>query len=75
MYIRFVIDLFLIRDDPSEYYPDQDKNEIDTGCHAGYKQEPVIHIRLKWMEGLKEKDKKEDTKADTQIKTSILFDY
>ena len=57
MYIRFVIDLFLIRDDPSEYYPDQDKNEIDTGCHAGYKQEPVIHIEFDWVEGLKEKDK------------------
>jgi hypothetical protein len=74
MYMGFVIDLFLISDDPSQKNPDQDKEHIDNSREAGYKQEPVIDIKFTGWEGLKEEDKQKNTKADTQVQACILFD-
>jgi hypothetical protein len=57
MYVWFVIDLFLIPDDPSQKNPDQDEENVNNGSKAGYKQEPVIKIEIAGRKGLKEEDK------------------
>ena len=57
MYVWFVINLFLIADDPSQKNPDQDKEHVNNGRKTSHKQEPVIKIKIAGWEGLKEEDK------------------